>query len=204
MKNRPIHSFFDHFPKSVAEYCFQLWEEHQFAFIISKSRHSKFGDYRFSPQKGHTITVNVNLNPYAFLVTYLHEVAHLVTYKAYKNKVQPHGTEWKKAFYEIFEPILEEELLPAELVKVLKKYLAKPAASSAVYAPLVEVLKAYDPQSAHILLKDLPENTTFTIKNLRLIKQKLNRTRYFCIDPVSGKKYLVSKNAHVLPENHIA
>ena len=188
----------------MAEYCFQLWTDHPFTFIISKSRLSKFGDYRFSPQKGHTITVNINLNPYAFLITYLHEVAHLITFKNHKNRVAPHGKEWKDNFYQLFEPILDEELLPAELIQVLKSYLKNPAASSAVYAPLVEVLKKFDPENNLILLKDLPENSIFALKNLRLIKQKLNRTRYFCTDPITGKKYLVSKNAHVLPENPIS
>ena len=199
MKSKPIASFFDHFPKTVAEYCFNLWHEHHFKFIVSKSRHSKYGDYRFHPTFGHTITVNHNLHPYAFLVTYLHEVAHLLTYLQYKNKVLPHGLEWKNKFKELFEPILNEELLPKELVSVLQIYLENPAASSAVYAPLVEVLKKFEPATPFVLLKDLPENSAFTIKNLVLIKQKLNRTRYFCIDPKSGKRYLVSKNANVLP-----
>ena len=122
-KNKKINSFFDHFPPTVAEYCFQLWHDYPFDFIVSKSRHSKLGDYRFSPQKGHQITVNRNLNSYAFLVTYLHEVAHLLTYLAYKNKVLPHGEEWKNSFRSIFEPILEDGLLPDELINVLKSYL---------------------------------------------------------------------------------
>jgi len=200
MKSNVIHSFFDHFPKSVAEYCFQLWDEHSFKFIVSKSRHSKYGDYRYHPSTGHTITVNHNLNPFAFLVTYLHEVAHLITYLQHKNKVLPHGIEWKNNFKELFDPILDDALLPKELILVLKNYLKNPSASSASYAPLVEILKTYDPSSSTVLLKDLPENSSFSIKNLRLIKQKLNRTRYFCVDPISGKKYLVSKNAHVFPE----
>ena len=152
MKSKPIASFFDHFPKTVAEYCFNLWHEHHFKFIVSKSRHSKYGDYRFHP-------------------TYLHEVAHLLTYLQYKNKVLPHGLEWKNKFKELFEPILNEELLPKELVSVLQIYLENPAASSAVYAPLVEVLKKFEPATPFVLLKDLPENSAFTIKNLVLIKR---------------------------------
>ena len=140
-KNKKINSFFDHFPPKVAEYCFQLWHDYPFDFIVSKSRHSKLGDYRYSPQKGHQITVNRNLNSYAFLVTYLHEVAHLLTYLTYKNKVLPHGEEWKSSFRTIFEPILEEDLLPDELIKVLKSYLVNPSATSTGHGPLVDVLK---------------------------------------------------------------
>jgi len=198
-KNRKINSFFDHFPPKVAEYCFQLWHDYPFDFIVSKSRHSKLGDYRFSPQKGHQITVNRNLNSYAFLVTYLHEVAHLLTYLAYKNKVLPHGEEWKNSFRSIFEPILEEGLLPDELINVLKSYLVNPSATSTGHGPLVDVLKTYDTYNSSITLHALPENQIFLLKNLELIKGKLRRTRYFCREAKTGKLYLVAKNAQVTP-----
>jgi hypothetical protein len=198
-KNKKINSFFDHFPPKVAEYCFQLWHDYPFEFIVSKSRHSKLGDYRFSPAKGHQITVNRNLNSYAFLVTYLHEVAHLLTYLSYKNKVLPHGEEWKNSFRSVFDPILEEDLLPSELIKVLKSYLANPSATSTGHGPLVDVLKTYDTSNTSITLHALPENQIFLLKNLELIKGKLRRTRYFCREARTGKLYLVAKNAQVTP-----
>ena len=198
-KNKKINSFFDHFPPKVAEYCFQLWHDYPFDFIVSKSRHSKLGDYRFSPQKGHQITVNRNLNSYAFLVTYLHEVAHLLTYLTYKNKVLPHGEEWKNSFRTIFEPILEEDLLPDELINVLKSYLVNPSATSTGHGPVVDVLKTYDASNSSITLHALPENQIFLLKNLELIKGKLRRTRYFCREANTGKLYLVAKNAQVTP-----
>lgn len=198
-KNRKINSFFDHFPPKVAEYCFQLWHDYPFDFIVSKSRHSKLGDYRFSLQKGHQITVNRNLNSYAFLVTYLHEVAHLLTYLTYKNKVLPHGEEWKNSFRTIFEPILEEDLLPVDLIQVLKSYLVNPSATSTGHGPLVDVLKTYDASNSSITLHALPENQIFLLKNLELIKGKLRRTRYFCKEANTGKLYLVAKNAQVTP-----
>ncbi|NQW76755.1 MAG: SprT-like domain-containing protein [Cytophagales bacterium] len=198
-KNKKINSFFDHFPPKVAEYCFQLWHDYPFDFIVSKSRHSKLGDYRFSPQKGHQITVNRNLNSYAFLVTYLHEVAHLLTYLTYKNKVLPHGEEWKNSFRTIFEPLLEEDLLPVDLIQVLKSYLVNPSATSTGHGPLVDVLKTYDASNSSITLHALPENQIFLLKNLELIKGKLRRTRYFCKEANTGKLYLVAKNAQVTP-----
>jgi hypothetical protein len=182
----------------VAEYCFNLWHELSFDFIVSKKRDSKLGDFRFAPNKGFQITVNHNLNPYAFLVTYLHEVAHLVTYQKHKNAVNPHGQEWKDAFLELFEPLLDPELLPFELVKVLKNYLVNPVATSNGYTPLVEVLKKYDPtEESALLLFHLPEGTKFQVKNLRLQKGKLRRTRYICQEVHTGKLYLVAKNAQV-------
>ncbi len=199
-KNRKIASFLDHFPPKVAEYCFNLWHELAFDFVVSKKRDSKLGDFRFAPNKGFQITVNHNLNPYAFLVTYLHEVAHLVTYQKHKNSVNPHGQEWKVAFFELFEPILDEDLLPAELVGILQAYLINPVATSNGFTPLVEALKKYDPIDASaLLLFNLEEGQAFRLKNLHLQKGKLRRTRYICQDVQSGKLYLVAKNAQVQP-----
>jgi SprT protein len=199
-KNRKIASFLDHFPPKVAEYCFNLWHELAFDFVVSKKRDSKLGDFRFAPNKGFQITVNHNLNPYAFLVTYLHEVAHLVTYQKHKNSVNPHGQEWKVAFFELFEPILDEDLLPTELVGILQAYLINPVATSNGYTPLVEALKKYDPIDASaLLLFNLEEGQAFRLKNLHLQKGKLRRTRYICQDVHNGKLYLVAKNAQVQP-----
>ena len=204
-KSKKIESFFDHFPPEVAEYCFQLWQDHPFEFIVSKARGTKLGDFRYSPTKGYQITVNHNLNPYAFLVTYIHEVAHRVTYDIHKSKVNPHGNEWKRNFYELFEPILDEELLPASLVHVLTKYLQNPAATSTGYTPLVNELAKFDSQPAiGTRLNDLEEGTLFQLKNLTLIKGKLRRTRYICQDTQSGRNYLVAKNAYVQPQEPLA
>ena len=50
-------------------------------FKISRNRNSKFGDYRPPHDgKGHRISVNFDLNPYAFLVITVHEFAHLHTW----------------------------------------------------------------------------------------------------------------------------
>jgi hypothetical protein len=200
-KSKKIASFFDHFPPEVAEYCFQLWEDHPFEFIVSKARNTKLGDFRFSPTKGYQVTVNHNLNPYAFLVTYIHEVAHRVTFDIHKNKVSPHGIEWKRNFLELFEPILDEELLPPNLVRELKEYLRNPAATSNGYAPLVAILSTFDSQATEgIRLVELEEGRVFQLKNLILIKGKLRRTRYICQDTQSSKNYLVAKNAYVQPQ----
>ena len=204
-KSKKIESFFDHFPPEVAEYCFHLWQDHPFDFIVSKARDTKLGDFRFSTTKGYQITVNHNLNPYAFLVTYIHEVAHRVTYDIHKNKVNPHGIEWKQNFLALFEPILDEDLLPTPLVRVLKEYLQNPSATSNGYAPLVSVLSTFDQEPASgTRLVDLAEGKVFQLKNLNLIKGKLRRTRYICQETTTGKNYLVAKNAYVQLQEPLA
>ena len=45
---------------------------------ITKDRSTKLGDFRptLGVNRGHRITVNYNLNKYAFLITLVHEIAH--------------------------------------------------------------------------------------------------------------------------------
>lgn len=69
-------------PPASTDYCHQLLYRYGFRLKITRSRKTKLGDYRFlSVQKKHVITVNHDLNPFQFLITYIHEVAHLVTFE---------------------------------------------------------------------------------------------------------------------------
>src|SRR3954466_8161784 len=79
--------------------------KYDFKLKITRERSTRLGDYT-SPQNGsnHIITINHNLNRYAFLITLVHEVAHLVTYNIHRNKVNPHGSEWKQNFRVLMQP----------------------------------------------------------------------------------------------------
>src|SRR3954471_22255295 len=70
---------------------------HDFKLRIKKTRTSKYGDYR-PPHSGnnHQITINYDMNKYAFLITLVHEIAHLTNWNKYKDRVKPHGEEWKQ------------------------------------------------------------------------------------------------------------
>ena len=51
-----------------------------FKLKIKRPRSSKYGDYRAAERgSNHQITINNNLNKYAFLITLVHEIAHLTT-----------------------------------------------------------------------------------------------------------------------------
>src|SRR3954463_5857713 len=78
------------------------WIYHfNFKLKIKKSRQSKFGDYRPRPGLNHLITINQDLNKYAFLMTLVHEIAHLLCYERHADRVRPHGEEWKECYREL-------------------------------------------------------------------------------------------------------
>ena len=98
--------------------------EFDFKLKITKERSTKLGDYT-SPRDGlnHTITINHNLNQYSFFITLVHEIAHLHTFNQFKNRVNPHGEEWKQSFRVLMTPILSTDHLPLDVLYALRKYL---------------------------------------------------------------------------------
>lgn len=169
---------------------------------ITKPRKTKLGDYRpIKNGEGHKITINGNLNKYAFLVTLLHEFAHLITWVDYKNKVQPHGGEWKKNFREVLLPFLQKNIFPEDIKRALNGYLKNPKAASCVDLTLTRVLRSYDEyNSGKRTLEELPENSYFEWNNGRIFKKitKL-RKRYKCLELKSKRYYLFNPVAEVTP-----
>ena len=165
---------------------------------ITRERSTKLGD--FTPAegvRGHKITVNHNLNPYAFLITLVHELAHFVNWNRHGDSVKPHGTEWKQHFKELMEPFLNEEVFPEAVLHTVRKYLRNPAASSCVDEDLLRALRAYDTDPT-LLLEDLPENALFKLKTGRVFRKGEQRRKYFtCMELESRKQYLVNPLAEV-------
>ncbi|MEN9742967.1 MAG: hypothetical protein RLZZ65_772 [Bacteroidota bacterium] len=171
-------------------------------FKIVNGRKTKLGDFRTSPtQKKPIITVNGDLNPYSFLITSLHELAHLDTYRKFGWKVAAHGEEWKAAFRERLLPILESEALPPELQKVLWKSWTRLKASSGTDLHLSRVLKTYDKQDAQVL-ESLPLHAEFLLSGKRFKKGQLRRTRYLCTEIGTQKMYLIHALAAITPIAH--
>lgn len=186
-------------PPSAAPVIAKWIDYFQCEFKISKSRATKLGDYRHPfKASGHKISVNNNLNPYAFLVTTVHEFAHLLTWNDHKNKVKPHGEEWKHNFKRMMSPFLEQQIFPEDLQTVITGYLHNPSASSCTDLKLSRALKKYDLAAEHSRLEELPQHTVFTIKDGRKFKKGDRlRKRFRCICLDNGNAYLFSPLAEV-------
>lgn len=165
--------------------------EFDFKLKIKKERSSRLGDYT-PPRNGlnHLITINHNLNKFAFLITLVHEVAHLQTYNQHGESVFPHGSEWKENFRILMRDFLSPEIFPLEVFSALRKYMSNPAASSCSDENLLRTLKLHD-DSDSVLLDYLPANTVFLYNGSRLFRkgQKV-RKRIKCIELQTGHIYL--------------
>ncbi|SNT11240.1 SprT-like family protein [Ekhidna lutea] len=185
-------------PEASVSYCVKLYEQLGFEFKIKKARQTKLGDYRFNPKSDrHTITVNNDLNPFAFLVTYLHEVAHLLAFKQYGRRIQPHGKEWKRCFKEVSQPMLKTEVFHSSVLNALKNYFKNPKASSCSDPVLYQILKEFDADNGKLLLKEIQTGQTFTFNKKAFIKLEKKRTRAVCQEVVTHRKYLISELAEV-------
>lgn len=200
MDKNNYHKILSEFiPEKSIPYIIEWLEKYPLHFKITKERQTKHGDYKARPLEKAQITVNHNLNPYSFLITLVHEMAHHATYLKHSRKVEPHGEEWKSNFQNLMLPLLNNDVFPDDVLRVLAKHLKNPKASSNSDPKLVLVLKNYDPHTDKILLHSLEIGTTFTLNGLHFILGIKRRTRFECVELSSNRKYLVNQNAEVFP-----
>jgi hypothetical protein len=177
------------------------WIDHfQCDFKISRARNTKYGDYR-PPHAGlgHRISINYDLNPYAFLVTTVHEFAHLLTWNEYKRKAKPHGNEWKANFKRMMRPFFEMDIFPYDVKHAIVQYLENPAASSCADPHLFKTLKQYDCRlEGWVLLESLAMGSVFQIKDGRVFRKESKlRKRFRCTELGTGRLYLFNPLAEV-------
>ena len=192
-------------PQEALTYCEHLYQNHQFDFFLSRPRRTRLGDFTIKPGFTPRITVNINLNPYNFLITYLHEVAHFIVYQNYKRpyrrKPAPHGAEWKKEFSTLLQPVMTEKVFPADILKPLLIYAVNPKASTGADQILYNALKKYDDPSLLLnktALIHLHEGADFVFQNRLFVRGSVRRTRVLCTDKISQRRYTIP--AHALVE----
>jgi hypothetical protein len=167
---------------------------------ISRGRRTKLGDYR-SPVKDdvHRISVNGDLNPYEFLITLTHEIAHLLTWEKYGRRTKPHGINWKKQYAAMLGRLTAMEIFPPEIQAVINQQVANPRASSKASADLVRALHSHNPAQKGVFLEDLPTGAVFTLQDgRRFRKQEKLRKWYRCISLDNRKAYRISPVTRVI------
>lgn len=201
-KESPLHQLNAYLPDSSFDDVVEYLQHYKVQLTITRERASVLGDYRNSfADKNHRISVNGNLNKYSFLITLLHELAHLLTYERFGHRVQAHGAEWKNEFSKILSQFLSKKIFPADIHNTLLKSLQNPAASNCGDISLLRVLHKYDTKKEGIvLLETLPAGSHFTIKNNRVFtKNETIRKRIKCMEIATGKMYLFSPVYEVAP-----
>jgi len=204
VKEHPMHALATFLPEGSFENVVHYLHQHKVHLTVTRERKSVLGDYRNAVHgKNHRITVNGNLNKYAFLITLLHELAHLLTHEQYGHRVAAHGKEWKKLYAQLLADFIEKKIFPADIENELQRSLTNPAASSCAEESLMRVLRKYDERKKDLcFIEELPAGTFFKIRDGRIFQkgEKL-RKRFKCREKNTGHVYLFSPIYEVKPVN---
>lgn len=185
-------------PKNAVVPIFEVIKETNVYLKIVNERVTRHGDYRRLSTGQHQITINANLNPYKFLITLVHEFAHLVAFSHFGRRIKPHGKEWKFTFQKMMLPFLREEIFPKELLPLLIRHFENPTATTDTDQHLAFALKQYDaPNNLHCVFQ-IPHGSYFQLYNGRIFKRGNRRVkRYECVEVKTGRAYLFDPNAEV-------
>jgi hypothetical protein len=169
---------------------------------VTKKRKTVLGDYRHSLyNRNHRISINGNLNNYEFLITLLHELAHLLTYEQFKNKVPAHGKEWKIIYGKLLEEFMALDVFPTDIVQALRKTIHNPAATANGETDLIKVLRSYNkPITTNlIMVEQVPLHQLFKTTNGKTFKKGEKRRKlYLCQEVSTGKMYLFNPITEVV------
>lgn len=196
VSEHPMQALAAFLPDGSFEKVVQYIHHYKVHLTISKQRKSVLGDYRHSGWGGnHRISVNGNLNKFEFLITLLHELAHLLTYEQHKNRVEPHGKEWKQYYSSLLVDFVNHKIFPGDVEHALQKSILNPSATANGETDLLLVLRKYDPvkKEGVIPVIDVPEGALFQMENGKIFQKGARRRKRFeCVEVKTGLHYTFS------------
>lgn len=192
-EEKALETLQDFLPPGTFEMVVPYFRAHRIHLTLTHERKSVLGDYRIptKAQPVHRISINATLNQYSFLITLLHELAHLFTWVHFEAKAAPHGREWKTQFRHLLVPFMGRRIFPSDVEEALLAYLQNPAASTCTDARLYKALYRYDTRRpGYRLVDDIRVNGHFATEDGRLWeKVESLRTRARCRCLTTGKMY---------------
>lgn len=196
VSEHPMQALADFLPDNTFDRVVHYIHHYRVHLTISKQRKSVLGDYRHSGWGGnHRISVNGNMNKYEFLITLLHELAHLLTYEQYKNRVEPHGKEWKNHYSLLLVDFVQQKVFPEDVEKALQKSIINPSATANGETELLLVLRKYDlvKKEGHHPIIEVPEGALFQTENGKVFRKGAKRRKRFeCVEVKTGLRYTFS------------
>lgn len=194
-KEAPLEALRSFLPEGTFEKLSTYIYEHRIHLTITRERTSVLGDYRNAVQgKNHRISINGNLNKYAFLYTLIHEIAHLLTFTKYGHRVASHGKEWKQQFSALLKEFVHADLFPVDIKHAIAESMNNPAASSCAEDGLLRVFRRYDQGKKDVFfVEELEHGECFRLTDGRIFRREEKlRKRFRCTELSTNKVYLFS------------
>ncbi len=201
-KEAPISALQEYLPPNTMEEVLAYLQFYHVHLTVARDRKSILGDYRHRTHaSNHRISVNGNLNKYAFLITLLHELAHLLTFEKYGNRVASHGKEWKAIFGQLLARFIENNVFPDDIRHALLQSLHNPAASSCADELLLRTLKKYDTNKGHLVfVEEVATGLLFKTHDGRVFRKgEKIRKRFRCEEVATKRIYLFSPVYECVP-----
>jgi SprT protein len=201
-KEAPLMTLQSFLPEGSCDTVMQYLLQYKVHLTITRERKSVLGDYRFAVNgKNHRISVNGNLNKFSFLITLLHELAHLVAFVKYGNRIVAHGIEWKRTYEEILRQFLQLNIFPPDIAGEVKTTMRNPAAGSCAEDGLLRALRKYDNNVGNKkLVEEIVEKSSFRTDDGRIfVRGDQLRKRIRCVEIKTGRIYLFSPVYEVTP-----
>jgi hypothetical protein len=190
----------NYLPPAALEYCSELIILYKLHLHIDVERKDRLGDYSPHMGYGNRISINHNLNPYDFLITFIHELAHHVTHKKYGPHHQSHGDEWKTEFKNCMRPVVMMRVFPPDIEAPLIKHMKTPKYTHSGDVALMKALSKYNDGKQATMLDDIPDNGLFKLKpRSATVYRRLHKLRTYvlCEDLSNGKQYKIHAIAKV-------
>jgi len=191
----PLEYLQSYLPPGSGPLVMQYLHHYKVHLTITRERKSILGDYRHATHdRNHRISVNGNLNKYSFLITLVHELAHLLTFQQWGNRVQSHGKEWKNIYAFLLKDFLAANIFPDDIRLRLQQSINDLPASSCADDNLMRILRKYDENPDNVVLvEQIPEGNCFALDDGRVFRKgKKLRKRYQCFDVKTKQEYLFS------------
>jgi len=159
-------------------------------FTIVNPRKTALGMWRYRAGQ-HEITINSDLTSIQFMLTTVHEIAHVRVWELYKNTVKPHGQEWKDQYRQLMLPLLQG-YFDFTTENILKKHMLNPPASARCTEELKRLI-----EPGTKLLSDVCVGCSFKINDGReFVKVRKRRVKWECLN-TDGKIYLIPETIKV-------
>src|SRR3984893_6082657 len=169
----PLEYLQRYLPPGSAELVMQYLQHYKIHLTITRERKSILGDYRHAThERNHRISVNGNLNKFSFLITLVHELAHLLTFQQWGNRVQSHGKEWKTLYGFLLKDFISGNIFPEDIKLALLQSMHNLPASSCADDNLTRMIRKYDENRGNVVLvEQIAEGNCFALDDGRIFKK---------------------------------
>jgi SprT protein len=189
-------------PIASMPFILKCFAPYNIRLILKPKRRTVLGTYQapLSQTDWHKITINNDLNQYAFLFTLVHEIAHMHTWARYCQNCHkdPHGEEWQNIFRSLLNEVID--YFPSDIALAIQTHIQSVRAATCRDEKLYKLLKQYD-LNPSFLLEDLEVGGFFTVEGFQGMRfQKIKKLRKYyhcnetntqCIYKISGLQPII-------------